>query len=136
MMRKTVFGGVAVAAALALFGSTGVAASEPVDSAMVGGQPEIESGSAGLIADIDQLPGKVMLELVKADDAAVEAQVEKPAAEVTPSEPKASQPEQETEPETEAESNDGVKASQPTATPEPTEAPERHDGGSDSGSDH
>jgi hypothetical protein len=134
-MRKSVFGGVAMAAAFALFGATGVAASEPVDNSTLGGQTEVETGAAGAGADLDQLPGRVLLEVIKAEqaEAEAEAQAEKPADEVVSSAPKAREPEQETENEIETESNDGIKVA---ATPEPTESPEQHDGGSDSGSDN
>ncbi len=117
-MRKTLFGGVAVAGVLALFSATAVAASEATTSEPAQGELHHE----GIMAEVENA-------LVELEAAAVneqEQEVEAPA-------PKAGEPELETEIEANQNTVEAPKVIEPAATPEPAEATEHHDGG-DSGS--
>ena len=150
-MRKTIFGGVAVAAALALLSGTGVAASEATGDNAAQAEQSGTLSISSVLLEVEQAVAELEAEAINAEPEAENPQVED-APEVEASEPadndadrvaapapKASEPELETETETETESHDATAAapriSQPAATPEPTES-EHHDGGDDSGSDH
>ena len=149
-MRKTIVGGVAVAAALALLSGTGVAASEGSGNTAAqteqGGPLSINS----VLLEVEQVVAELEAEANNAETEAANPQAEdapeieapeqadNDADRVTAPKPEANEPEVETETETETESHDAMPAPRlrPAATPEPTESPEHHDGGGDSGSDH
>jgi hypothetical protein len=145
-VRKNIFGGVAVAASLALFSTVGVAASEAtVDGPAQGDRTEIQAGSGDTLAEIEQALVDVEAAALNAeaqDEAAAEApeaqapeQAENESKPAVTAAPKSSEAEPETETETESRDVTAAPtASKPAPTPEPTESPEQLDGGSDSGS--
>jgi hypothetical protein len=138
-VRKNVFGGVAVAASLALFSTVGVAASEAtVDGPAQGDQTEIQAGTGDTLAEIEQALIDVEAAALNAeaqDEAQAPEQAENEPERAVTAAPKSSEAERETETETESRDVTAAPtATKPAATPEPTESPEQHDGGSDSGS--